>query len=81
MSCPSTIILFTAYIVKVSYSFDQKKVSCLSSYLLLPHKKNHAYVTDSQYSTWLLKKYSRLQYLSHSGHLQTTVKRLTSSFD
>ena len=45
------------------------KVFCLSSYLLLPDKKNHAYLTDLHYSTWLLKKYSRVQRLSHSGNL------------
>ena len=49
--------------------FSLEKVSCLSSYLLLPHKKSDAYLTDSQYSTQLLKKYSSLQHLSHSGHL------------
>ena len=45
-----------------------EKVSYISSYLLLPRKKNHAYPTDSQYSTWLLKTYSRLHHLSHSRH-------------
>ena len=34
------------------------------------HSKNHAYLTDSQYSTYLLKTYSLLQHLSQSGHLQ-----------
>ena len=29
--------------------FDQRKVSCLSSYLLPIHKKNLPYLTDSQY--------------------------------
>ena len=46
-----------------------EKFSCLSNYLLLPLKKNHAYLTDLQYSIWLLKKYSRLQCLLHSEHL------------
>ena len=32
----------------------------LSSYLLRTHKKNHTCVTNSQYATWLLNKYSCL---------------------
>ena len=32
----------------------------LSSYLLPTHKKNHTFVTNSQYATWLLNKYSCL---------------------
>ena len=50
-------------------SIWSEKLSCLSSYLILPHKKNDACLTNSQYSIWLLKKYSRLQHLLHSGHL------------
>ena len=45
------------------------KVSCLLSYLLLIHKKNYSYLTDSQYYTWLSKKYFRL-HLSQSEHQQ-----------
>ena len=34
------------------------------------HMKNHAYLLiHNKYSIWLLKKYSRLQHLSLSGHL------------
>ena len=33
-------------------------------------KKNHAYLTGSQYARYLLKKYSRLQNFSQSRHLQ-----------
>ena len=51
------------------YSFDQKKVASLSTCLLPTHKKKHTYLTDIQYSRYLLKKYSRLQHLSQSGHL------------
>ena len=46
-----------------------KKVSFLSRYLLPTHKKNYAYVTDSQYSSCLLKEYSRLQHLPQTEHL------------
>ena len=35
----------------------------------LSFKDNHAYLTDLQYSTWLLRKYSPLQHLSQSGRL------------
>ena len=46
---------------------SSEKFSCFSNYLLLPHNKNYTNLTDSQYSTWLLKKYSRLQHLLYSG--------------
>ena len=39
------------------------------------HKENHAYLTDSQFATCLLKKQSRLKPLLHR-----LVKRLLSSF-
>lgn len=52
------------------FIWSEKKVFFLSSYKLPTHKENqsyrekiHAYLTDSsQYSTCLLKNYSRLQY-------------------
>ena len=46
------------------YSFDQKNFSCLSSYLLPIHKKNHAHLAN-----WftMLKKYFCL-HLSQSEH-------------
>ena len=46
-----------------------RKNCCLSSCLLLTCKKNHVYLTDSQYYTWLLKNKCHLQHLSHSGYL------------
>ena len=49
-------------LLKLSTSCPQEKSS---------HKKNHAYLTDSEYFTCLLKKRSRLQHISQSGHLQT----------
>ena len=54
------------------FSFDWKKCSFLS-FITYPQEKsnnknNHAYLTDSQYSTSM--KYSRHQHLSQSGHLQ-----------
>ena len=42
---------------------------CLSSCLLPTCKKNHVYLTDSQYYTQLLKNKCHLQHLSHSGYL------------
>ena len=33
------------------------------------HKKNYAYLTDSEYSTCLLKKRSSLKHTSQNGHL------------
>ena len=39
---------------------NQEKISFLQSYSLLTHKKNDAYLTDSEYSACLLKKRSRL---------------------
>ena len=35
------------------------------------HKENHVYLTESLYPICLLKKHSRLQHLSQSGHLKT----------
>ena len=54
--------------------FNQEKLSCPTCYLLLTHKKNYAYLTDSKYSTWLLKKYSRSEtyFVTQSGHLQAS---------
>ena len=52
------------------YPFNQKKVASLSSYLLPTQKKNHTYLTDSQYSRFLLKQYSRQSHFSQSGHRQ-----------
>ena len=57
-----------------------RKSSLSLSYLLPTHKKNHSHLTESQYSTWLLKKYSLLQHFSQSEHLQAIVKCLTSCF-
>ena len=59
----------------LSIHLIRKKVSFLSNYILPTHKKNqsnhekiHAYLTDSsQYSSWLLKKYSSLQHLTTPG--------------
>ena len=52
------------------------------SYLLTEkakHKKNHVYLTDPQYSTWLLKKESR-QRICHKVDIYSLAKRLTSFF-
>ena len=54
-----------------------RKVSCLLSYLLLIHKADYSYLTDSQYYTWLSKKYFRL-HLSQSEHQQAICE--TSNF-
>ena len=50
-------------LLKLSTACPQEKSS---------HKKNHAYLTDSEYFTCLLKKRSSLQHMSQSG----LVKRL-----
>ena len=59
-----------------SHEFQQN-FSRLLSYLLLVHKKNYSYLTDSQYYTWLSKKYFRL-HLSQSEHQQVICE--TSNF-
>ena len=46
---------------KVIYCLATKKTN---------HKKNHAYLTDSQYFTCLLKERYPLQHMLQSGHLQ-----------
>ena len=46
---------------KVIYCLPTKKTN---------HKKNHAYLTDSQYFTCLLKERYPLQHMLQSGHLQ-----------
>ena len=46
--------------LKLYVTYPQEKSNC---------KKIHAYLTDSKYSTCLLKKCSRLQYMSQSGYL------------
>ena len=45
--------------VKASSSHLMRKTFPLSRCLPPTHKTNHAYLTDSQYSPWLLKKYAR----------------------
>ena len=64
--------------VKVSSIHLIRKVSGLSSCLLLLHKKNYAYLTDSQYYTWLLKKYFHLN-LSQSSPPSLTNLRFSHS--
>ena len=54
----------------MSVHFFIKKKLPSSSYLPPIQKKNHAYLTDSEYFTCLLKKCSYLQHMSHNGHLQ-----------
>ena len=54
--------------LKLSAAYPQEKSS---------HKKNHAYLTDSEYFTWLLKKYS---YLQNRLDISGLVKHLASSF-
>ena len=67
------------WVEEISTHLMRKKKFCLSSSCLpSTHNKNHAYLNDSQYSTWLQKKYARLNHLLDSGHLQTTVKLLVN---
>ena len=46
------------------------KLSAVCSNEKSSHKKNHAYLTDSEYFACLLKKCSYLLDMSHIGHLQ-----------
>ena len=59
----------------ISIHFIKKNLLPLRSSTICPqeksnHKKNHAYLTDSEYFTCLLKKRSHLQHLLKRGHLQ-----------
>ena len=59
----------------ISVHFFIKKVTFLKLSTVCPkekssHKKNHAYLTDSEYFTCLLKKCSHQQHMSQNGHLQ-----------
>ena len=63
--------------IKTIHFLSGKSVPLLKLSTVCPqekssHKKIHAYLTDSEYFTCLLKKRSRLQYMSQSG----LVKRL-----
>ena len=61
------------------YSLE-REVSSLSSYLLPTHKKkNHTYLTDSQYSTFVLKKCSLSYNICHRVDIYKLVKCLASS--
>ena len=63
------LALKTLSIHSIGKNFLPLKPSTAYPQEIYNHKKKYAYLTDSQCSTCLLKKYSRLQHLSQSGHL------------
>ena len=64
--------------IKAIHFLSEKIVPLLKLFVVRPQQKssqnkNHVYVTDSEYSACLLKKYSRIQHISQSGFVKRLV--------